>query len=235
MIDAFAKDYLHGDLRDVRAAMLWKLDGLAEYDVRRPLTATGTNLLGLIKHLTSTEARYFGDVFGRPFPERLPWWGDDDYEPFARPVGDAGRVSRRDRRPLPTRLGPLGCDDRRPRHRRARPRAVVAAPGRAAVQRHGPRAHRDQPPRRARRHPARAAGRSRGHGQRRTPSCRASMRRSGRTATPPSSRRPRRPASQIKPKPESDRRPPRRTQESGPITSLATAHTLDQPMGPSKS
>jgi hypothetical protein len=82
MIDAFAKDYLHSDLRDVRATMLWKLDGLAEYDARRPLTATGTNLLGLIKHLTNTEARYFGDVFGRPFPERLPWWGDEDYEPF---------------------------------------------------------------------------------------------------------------------------------------------------------
>jgi hypothetical protein len=83
MIDAFAKDYLHSDLRDVRAAMLWKLEGLTEYDARRPLTATGTNLLGLVKHLSNTEARYFGAVFGRPFPERLPWWGDDDYEPFA--------------------------------------------------------------------------------------------------------------------------------------------------------
>ena len=83
MIDEFAKDYLHGDLRDVRATMLWKLEGLTEYEVRRPLTASGTNLLGLIKHLTNTEARYFGDVFGRPFPERLPWWGDDDFEPFA--------------------------------------------------------------------------------------------------------------------------------------------------------
>jgi hypothetical protein len=83
MIDAFAKDYLHSDLRDVRATMVWKLEGLSEYDVRRPLTATGTNLLGLVKHLSNTEARYFGVVFGRPFPERLPWWGDDDFEPFA--------------------------------------------------------------------------------------------------------------------------------------------------------
>jgi hypothetical protein len=33
--------------------MLWKLDGLSEYDIRRPLERTGTNLLGLIKHLTS--------------------------------------------------------------------------------------------------------------------------------------------------------------------------------------
>lgn len=83
MIDEFAKDYLHSDLRDVRATMLWKLEGLTEYDARRPLTATGTNLLGLIKHLTITEARYFGDVFGRPFPEQLPWWGDNDFQPFA--------------------------------------------------------------------------------------------------------------------------------------------------------
>jgi hypothetical protein len=77
MIDDFAKEYLHSDLRDVRETMLWKLDGLGEYDARRPLTSTGTNLLGLIKHLSITEARYFGDVFGRPFPERLPWWDDD--------------------------------------------------------------------------------------------------------------------------------------------------------------
>jgi len=82
MIDEFAKEYLHGDLRDIRATMLWKLEGLTEYDARRPLTATGTNLLGLVKHLSNTEARYFGDVFGRPFPERMPWWGDDDYEAF---------------------------------------------------------------------------------------------------------------------------------------------------------
>ena len=45
-----------------------KLDGLSEYDVRCPLTATGTNLLGLIKHLAISESWYFGDVFGRPFP-----------------------------------------------------------------------------------------------------------------------------------------------------------------------
>ena len=77
MIDAFAKEYLHADLRDVRAVLVWKLDGLSEYDARRPLTSTGTNLLGLIKHLSMSESRYFGDVFGRPFPERLPWWDDD--------------------------------------------------------------------------------------------------------------------------------------------------------------
>ena len=77
MIDEFAKEYLHSDLREARGTMLWKLEGLGEYDVRRPMTPTGTNLLGLIKHLTITEAWYFGEVFGRPFPERLPWRDND--------------------------------------------------------------------------------------------------------------------------------------------------------------
>ena len=64
MIDQFAKEYLHSDLRDVRETMLWKLEGVGEYDARRPLTSTGTNLLGLIKHLTITEAWYFGEGEG---------------------------------------------------------------------------------------------------------------------------------------------------------------------------
>jgi len=51
--------------------VLWKLDGLGERDVRRPLTPTGTNLLGLVKHLAGVESDYFGEVWGRPFPEPL--------------------------------------------------------------------------------------------------------------------------------------------------------------------
>lgn len=74
--DDFAKEYLHSDLREIRQTMLRKLDGLSEYAVRRPLTSTGTNLLGLVKHLTVAEARYFGEVFGRPFPEPVPRWDD---------------------------------------------------------------------------------------------------------------------------------------------------------------
>ena len=53
--------------------MLWKLEGLSEYDARRPLTPTGTNLLGLVKHLAVWEFRYFGDVFGRSAAEVPPW------------------------------------------------------------------------------------------------------------------------------------------------------------------
>jgi hypothetical protein len=78
MIDDFAKDNLHERLRRDRKALLWKLDGLSEYDARRPLTATGTNLLGLVKHVATVEARYFGEVFDRPSPEPLPRWQDSD-------------------------------------------------------------------------------------------------------------------------------------------------------------
>jgi Protein of unknown function (DUF664) len=77
MIDAFAKEHLHDHLRWVREALVWKLDGLCEYDIRRPMTSTGTNLLGLVKHLAVWESRYFGEVFGRPFPEPMPRWDDE--------------------------------------------------------------------------------------------------------------------------------------------------------------
>jgi hypothetical protein len=68
---------LHRYLQAAREALLWKLDGLAEYDVRRPLTPTGTNLLGLVKHVAGVEAEYFGDTFQRPFGEPLAWLADD--------------------------------------------------------------------------------------------------------------------------------------------------------------
>jgi hypothetical protein len=78
MIDDAAKAHLHDKLRAVRRALVWKLDGVSEYDVRRPATATGTNLLGLVKHNAVSDARYFGDVFDRPFPEPLARWGERD-------------------------------------------------------------------------------------------------------------------------------------------------------------
>jgi uncharacterized damage-inducible protein DinB len=78
MIDDFAKDFLHDRLKVIREALVWKLDALSEYDIRRPLTATGTNLLGLVKHMATLEAWYFGEVFGRPFPEPLGRWQDAD-------------------------------------------------------------------------------------------------------------------------------------------------------------
>ncbi|MET7575645.1 DinB family protein [Streptomyces sp. NPDC005492] len=89
-------------LQDARDTLLWKLEGLPEYDIRRPMTPTGTNLLGLVKHLAGAEAFYFGTVFGRPVdgPEL---WIAGDAEPNAdlwatpdetreRIVGDYRRV-----------------------------------------------------------------------------------------------------------------------------------------------
>jgi hypothetical protein len=69
-------------LQEGRNVLLWKLDGLSSYDARRPMTPTGTNLLGLVKHVTGIEADYLGTVFGRPFPEPLPWL-DGPSEPNA--------------------------------------------------------------------------------------------------------------------------------------------------------
>jgi uncharacterized damage-inducible protein DinB len=68
---------LYRYLQIAREALIWKCFGLSEYDVRRPLTPTGTNLLGLIKHAASVEFGYFGETFDRPFDEPLPWLADD--------------------------------------------------------------------------------------------------------------------------------------------------------------
>lgn len=78
MRDDVAKARLLEDLRFERDSLVRKCDRLSEYDVRRPLTPTGTNLLGLVKHCALWESRYLGDVFGRPFPEALPPWDDVD-------------------------------------------------------------------------------------------------------------------------------------------------------------
>jgi Protein of unknown function (DUF664) len=67
-------------LQDSRDSLLWKLDGLSEYDVRRPLVPTGTNLLGLVKHVAWVELGYFGDTFGRPSADRPTW---DESDPLA--------------------------------------------------------------------------------------------------------------------------------------------------------
>lgn len=71
-----AKEHLHRALEECRAGVLSKLDEISEVDRRRPLTASGTNLLGLVKHLTGIEYGYLGDSFGRPPAQPLPWVAD---------------------------------------------------------------------------------------------------------------------------------------------------------------
>lgn len=74
---ATEKETLKRYLQLAREALLWKLEGLSERDVRWPMTSTGTNLLGIVKHVASVEIGYLGDVFGRPSGEPLPWFADD--------------------------------------------------------------------------------------------------------------------------------------------------------------
>ena len=71
-------------LQDARDALPWKLDGLSEYDIRRPLVPTGTNLLGLVKHQAMVEMGYFGDTFGRPCADQIAWDESDPMSDMAR-------------------------------------------------------------------------------------------------------------------------------------------------------
>jgi hypothetical protein len=73
------KTTLHRYLITGREALLWKLEGLSEYDVRRPLVPSGTNLLGLVKHVAAVASGYFGECLGRPFPEPVPWYDDGEH------------------------------------------------------------------------------------------------------------------------------------------------------------
>jgi hypothetical protein len=67
---------LHRYLQQGRDSLLGALDGLSEYDIRRPMTPTATNLLGLVKHVAGIELGYLGDCVGRPSPVQLPWYDD---------------------------------------------------------------------------------------------------------------------------------------------------------------
>ena len=64
-------------LQQSRDGLVSALDGLSEYDIRRPLVPSGTNLLGLVKHLIGVELGYLGDSVGRPAPIVVPWHEDE--------------------------------------------------------------------------------------------------------------------------------------------------------------
>jgi len=79
---AAPKDVLKDYLQGARDVLLWKLDGLSERDQRLPLTPTGTNLLGLVKHALNTEVIYFGPTFGREWPTPDELVSPDDPDPL---------------------------------------------------------------------------------------------------------------------------------------------------------
>src|SRR5450755_685688 len=150
MIESDPKADLHRYLQDAREALLWKLTGLSEYDIRRPMVPTGTNLLGPITHVASVELGYFGDCFAQPSNEPLPW-SADDAEPNADMWATADE-SRTDRRSVPPGGGALGRHDQRTGIGRRWPRGVVAGRPERSDLAHDPgtRDRRDQSPRRAR-------------------------------------------------------------------------------------
>src|ERR1700722_13513934 len=94
------KDILQVSLDRHRDAVLWKLRGLGDEALRRPLVPSGTNLLGLVKHLAANEYFWFCWTFGVE-TEPLPFEDDD-------PEADL-------------RIGPGGVDRGRPCLLRARP------------------------------------------------------------------------------------------------------------------
>jgi uncharacterized damage-inducible protein DinB len=70
------KQSLHVSLDRHRDAVLWKVEGLDDAELRRPMTPSGTNLLGMVKHLATVEYGWFCETFGRP-SEALPFDEDD--------------------------------------------------------------------------------------------------------------------------------------------------------------
>ena len=70
------KTTLHASLDRHREAVLWKLEGVGDDDLRRPLVPSGSSLLGLVKHLAAVEYGWFCETFGRP-TEPLPFDDDD--------------------------------------------------------------------------------------------------------------------------------------------------------------
>jgi hypothetical protein len=90
--DGEVKADLQRYLQVARDVLVWKLDGLSEYEIRRPLTPTATNLLGLVKHLAGVELGYFGLVFDRPFDGQVAWFRPDLPEDALDPAGHADIV-----------------------------------------------------------------------------------------------------------------------------------------------
>lgn len=76
------KEVLHVHLKLARDALVFKVEGLSEAERRRPKTPTGTNLIGVVKHMTWIESWYLCDAFGQDRPE-LPWEWDPDAALFS--------------------------------------------------------------------------------------------------------------------------------------------------------
>ncbi len=155
-------------LQEARDAILWKLEGLGERDLRLPRTPTGTNLLGIVRHVANVEIDYFGPTFGRewPHPDHPLRVGDEaaDADPQADWWVPTDVSGHRGRGLLP---GGRGRSATPPsptsRSTRAAPSLVARGPPRRlAGPGHRARHLRHHPARRSRRHPPRGHRRATG-------------------------------------------------------------------------
>ena len=67
---------LAGFLDFHRATLLWKIEGLDDEQLRRPMVPSGTSLLGMVKHLAYVERWWFQQVWAGERPG-YPWTDDD--------------------------------------------------------------------------------------------------------------------------------------------------------------
>jgi uncharacterized damage-inducible protein DinB len=73
--DGGERDTALAFLAFARRCVLKKLDGLTDEQARRPMVASGTSLLGLVRHLTDGERYWFHHVVGGDAR-----WADVDFE-----------------------------------------------------------------------------------------------------------------------------------------------------------
>jgi hypothetical protein len=89
------KDSLQAGLNRHRDAVIWKLQGLDEADLRRAMLPSGNTLLGLVKHLATWEYVWICRTFGQP-TERLPFDdaadGDDDADVRLEPADTTASI-----------------------------------------------------------------------------------------------------------------------------------------------
>lgn len=86
------KELLEATLDYHRATLLQKTSGLSEHDLRREMTASGTSLLGLVKHLAYVERWWFQWIHAGDDVD-FPWTDDDPDADFrAQPDETAEQV-----------------------------------------------------------------------------------------------------------------------------------------------
>ena len=82
------KESLQASLNRHRDAVVWKLQGLDDTELRRAMLPSGNTLLGLVKHLATWEYIWICRTFGHP-TEQLPIDEGDDYADVRIDPGDS--------------------------------------------------------------------------------------------------------------------------------------------------